>query len=64
MTVAKSSVNVEWIYEPFFKSECNEFLEYVIKNNFFTERGLKTYLKTCFGFLMKYNPLYKRQYIS
>ena len=46
MAIAQSSVNVEWIYAPFLKSEWNKFLEYFIKN----KGGLKTYLEAFFRF--------------
>ena len=62
MTIAQSSVNVEWIYTQFLKSEWNQFSEYVFRNNF-NQKGFP-YLKLFLGFLMKYNPLYKWQYLS
>lgn len=48
------------------KLEWNEFSEhFILKHCFFLVRGLKAYLKTFLGFFkMKYNPLYKRQFLS
>ena len=49
--MVQSFVNVECIYAPFLESKQNEFSEYVIKNNFFYQKGSKTYLKHIFGVL-------------
>ena len=44
------SVNVDWIYSPFLKSEYNEFTEYISKKYYFNQKVYKSlFNKNIFG---------------